>query len=117
MSPHLRAVVWAAACSAVVLGVGLCLPLWKRASVGGYCVSYQSMPVWRGLTDSRPMHPLEAKAVGGDNRNNCLMVLAVAGGVGPLVYWVRRPRTRPLEADDYADGLGGPQLDGRAVPG
>ena len=115
MSPHLRAVVWGGTCSAVVLVGGLFLPLWKRADLSGsWSIYYESMPLWRGLTDSRPMHPLEARVVMKDNRDNCLMLLAVAGGVGPFVYWVRRPRTRPLEADDYADGSVGAKLDGRA---
>jgi hypothetical protein len=105
--------MWAAACSSAVLGVGLCLPLWKRSYVSGYCVCYESVPIWRGLVDRRPVPPMEAKVTSEPNRNNCLALIAVAGGVGAYAYWVRRPRIRPVEADDYSEGPNGSGLDGR----
>jgi hypothetical protein len=114
MPTHLRAVLCAATCSAAVIGVGGCLPLWKRASIGGCCVSIEWVPVWQGLTDNRPASSVQTVVTGNHNRDTCLMLLAVAGGVGAFVYGVRRPRTRPLEAGDYADGPGGSALDGRA---
>jgi len=79
----------------------------------GCCVSHETMPVWRGLTDRRPDSPNEVFLTRDQNRNNCLALLAVAGGVGANAYWVRRSRTRPLEAGDYADGPSGSGLDGR----
>lgn len=112
MPQSLRALLLAATCSSAVFAAGLCLPLWKQPTIGGD-VDYESVPVWQGMTDRRWIPPLEARAVRDDNRTTCLILLAVAGGVGAFVYWVRRPRMRPLEADDYADGLGGPRLDGR----
>jgi hypothetical protein len=107
--------MWAAASSAAVLGVGLFLPLWKRARIVGCRVCYESMPVWRGLTSRRTVDPAVAGLTRDDNRNVCLGLLAVAGGVGAVVYWVRRPRIRLLEEDDYSDGPDGSVPDGRVA--
>jgi hypothetical protein len=118
MPPHLRAFLWAAACSATVLGVGGCLPLWTRVARDGGCwVEMETVPIWRALADRRPAPAYEpSEWTRNKNSTNCLILLAVAGGVGAVAYWARRPRTRPLEADDYSDGPGGSVPEGRAVP-
>jgi hypothetical protein len=116
MSPRLRAAVWAASCSAAVLGVGLCLPLWERTRISECCLTREMVPLG-GLAESDQVSLLRLGRRFDHNGITCLTLLSVAGGVGALVYWVRRPRTRPLEAGDYADGPAGSMPDGRALPG
>jgi hypothetical protein len=120
MPPRRWAIVWAAASWSVVLAIGLQLPLWVRLeriwiADDFYRVEKESVPIWKGLTERRPSHldQFETSWTRARNRNTCLALLAVAGGVGAVVYWVRRPRTRPAEADDYSDGPSGSAPDGR----
>jgi hypothetical protein len=121
MSPHLRIVAWAAASSSAVLAAGLFLPLWERVasvqhvpSAGGNLITMETVSVWRMLSDPRPPSQYELDNTREANRTTFLGVLAAAGIVGALVYWVRRPGARPLEAGDYSDGPGGSFVDGRA---
>jgi hypothetical protein len=108
--------MWAAACSTAILGVGLFLPLWGRVkSQNGCCIVMENVPVWRGLIDDRPGLPSQPERVQENNRIACSALLAVAGCVGAIAYWVRRPRIPPLEADDYSDGPGGSVPDGRVA--
>jgi hypothetical protein len=57
----------------------LLLPLWKPASVAPWCVCFESIPFWRGLTDYRPVSPREDLLTRYKNRKNCLTRLAIAG--------------------------------------
>jgi hypothetical protein len=88
--------------------------LWERWGIDGPWLVPESVPIWQGLVEPGPQLPeFWPRSNQTGNRNTCLTLLAVAGGVGAIVYWVRRPRIRPLEADDYSDGPGGSVLDGR----
>jgi hypothetical protein len=113
MSTQSRAVVWAAACSFAVVGVGLFLPVWKEVKFGNReSVWINDVPVWVGLTDYLRGPPRRPDWTQHRNRFICLALLVIAGGIGALVYRYCRPRTRPVAADDYSDGPGGSVVDG-----
>jgi hypothetical protein len=114
MSPHLRAIVRAATCSTAVLAGGLFLPPWEQTRISECCLRREMVPVGRGLAESDQVSLLKLGRRFDHNGITCLTLLSVVSGVGAVVYWVRRPRTRPLEADDYSDGPGGSVRDGRA---
>jgi hypothetical protein len=113
MSHHRRAVAWAAACSAVVLAVGACVPMWERTKWrDGWDAGHEEVSGWvwlatwvRGSTDDS-----EAR---GDNRKTSVRLLGVAGLVYGVVYLACRRRTRLREAGTFSDGPGGSIPDGR----
>ena len=114
MPARLRPLLWALACSSATLGIGLLLPLWHRWATVDHSVCPETVPVWQGLTDRRPVPPGEAYYTRDANRTNCLILIAIAGSVGTVVFWRCQPRARPTEAPDYSDGAGGALPDGRA---
>jgi len=114
MRTHPRPFLLALACSSAVLGVGLLLPIWyKTCDIVGCCGARSPVPLWKGLVGLPRVSQYEFDRTKYDNGTNGLILLSVTGGVGVGVFRACRPRTRPIDADDYSEGPLGSHPDGR----
>jgi hypothetical protein len=101
---------------AVVLVVGMCVPMWERTKwKDGRFAGHEGVPGWvwlanclRGSADD-----FETRE---DNRKTSLHLLGVAGVVYGVTYLVLRRRMRSAEAAVSSDGPGGVVGDGRVPP-
>ena len=114
MQTRRRAAAAALVCAVLSLVIGFSRPMWTvpddhpRGGTGDRVSLWEAL---RRLPGEDRRHFWSAH--GGDIARVGLRVL-IAAGVGVFFYWVARPRRRPLEAADYADGRAGAVPDGRA---
>ena len=115
MKSPFRATILAATCSAVALGIGSLLPLWKLWRIDGCLVSRKATSLWAFLAH---VHE-ENIDLGWEHRLEdmipSMILVTLASVTGLVEFRIARPRIVLDQAKDYAEGPNGAIAEGQAV--